>query len=123
MPLPLIQRCVCLTVLLVAACTSLTSTTIIDPGKAFRLGGGQAGAFRVRGTNAGSVPVIVYSEVGGKRDSVLTLEAGAPVDARFPDSATAIFENRSLTDQAFVAIKVSGNIGALGMGYEVNRTR
>lgn len=76
---------------IVAACASLTSRTTIDPGKAFRLGGGQAGAFTVRGTNSGPVPIVVFSELAGKRDSVAT-----------------------------VAIKVTGDVGAFGMGYEQN---
>ena len=105
---------------IVAACTSLTSRTTIDPGKAFRLGGGQAGAFTVRGTNSGPVPIIVFSELAGKRDSVATLAPGAPVDARFPKGATAIFMNTSSTRAATVAIKVTGDVGALGMGYEQN---
>ena len=107
---------------LAAACTSLNSTTFIEPGKAFRLGGGQAGSFLVRGTNAGSVAVSVFSEVDGKRDSIVTLAPGAPVDARFPKSATAIFKNTSSTVPATVAIKVTGDIGALGMTYEQNPT-
>jgi hypothetical protein len=108
------------TSLFAAACTSLTSTTSIDPGKAFRLGGGQAGAFVVHGKNSGSVAVVVFSELAGKRDSLLTLAPGAPVDASFPKSAMAVFRNTSLTKTATVAIKVTGDIGALGMGYEVN---
>ena len=105
---------------IVAACASLTSRTTIDPGKAFRLGGGQAGAFTVRGTNSGPVPIVVFSELAGKRDSVATLAPGAPVDARFPKGATAIFMNTSSTRSATVAIKVTGDVGALGMGYEQN---
>ena len=117
-----VRRFCIVLVALVAACTSLTSTTVIEPGKAFRLGGGQAGAFLVRGTNAGTVAVSVFSEVAGKRDSIRTLAPGAPVDARFPRSATAIFRNTSSTVPATVAIKVTGDIGALGMTYEVNPT-
>ncbi len=105
---------------LVVACASLTSTTFIDPGQAFRLGGGQAGAFVVRGTNAGPVAVVVFSEVAGKRDSVITLAPGATVDARFPKTAMAIFKNTSTTATASVAINVTGDIGALGMTSERN---
>lgn len=107
----------------VTACSSLTSTTSIDPGTAFRLGGGQAGAFVVRGTNAGLVPIIVFSERDGKRDSILTLAPGAPVDARFPGTATAIFMNTSSSQTATVAITVTGDVGALGMRYEVSPKR
>ncbi len=124
MPAGSLRRALLLaTVPTLAACTSLTSTTSIEPGKAFRLGGGQAGAFVVRGTNAGSVDVVVFSEVVGKRDSLLTLAPGALVDTRFPRSAMAVFMNTSLTRTATVAIKVTGDVGALGMGYEVNPQR
>ena len=119
------MRCCLLlaTISCVAACTSLTSTTSIEPSKAFRLGGGQSGEFVVRGRNAGSVAVVVFSEVAGKRDSLLTLAPGEPVDARFPKSAMAVFMNTSLTKDATVAIKVTGDVRALGMGYEVNTKR
>ena len=108
---------------LLAACTALTSTTRIEPGKAFRLGGGQPGAFLVRGTNTGPVAVVVFSEVAGKRDSIVTLAPGAPVDARFGSSAMAIFMNTSSTRTAIVAIKVTGDVSALRMGYEPNMKR
>jgi hypothetical protein len=107
----------------VAACTSLTSTTVIEPGKAFRLGGGQAGEFVVRGTNTGPVSIVVFSERAGMRDSIGTIPAGAPVDAVFPKSAMAVFMNTSSTRTATVAIKVTGDVRALGMGYESNSKR
>ena len=82
------------------ACASLTSSTSIAPGQAFRLGGEQAGAFVVRGTNAGLVPIVVFAENAGKRDSVVTLAPGAPVNARFCKGSTAIFVNSSPTQTA-----------------------
>ena len=121
-----IRHCLLLaTIPCVAACTStsLTSTTSIEPGKAFRLGGGQSGGFVVRGRNAGAVAVVVFSDVAGKRDSLLTLAPGAPVDTRFPKSAMAVFMNTSMTHDATVAIKVTGDIRALGMSYEMNAKR
>jgi hypothetical protein len=105
---------------LLFACASLTSTTQIDPDKSFRLGGGQPGAFVVKGKNAGAVPIIVYAERDGKRDSVVTVAPGASVDARFPARSTAIFMNISSDRQAVVAVKVTGDVGALGMRYESN---
>lgn len=106
-----------------AACASLTSTTMIDPGKSFRLGGDQRSAFTVRGSNAGPVPVIVFVEQRGTRDSVTTLAPGAPVDARFPSGSTAIFMNTSRTQVASVAITVTGDINGLDMRYEQNAKR
>lgn len=97
---------------------SLSSVTSIDAGQAFRLGGGQPGAFVVRGSNTGPVEVVVFSDLRGTRDSIATLAPGARVDAEFPKGATAIFMNTSATRSASVSIKVTGNIAALSMGYE-----
>lgn len=108
---------------LLAACSTLSSTTVIEPGKAFRLGGGQPGAFNVQGTNTGSVPIVVFAEIAGRRDSITTLAPGAPVDASFPASAMAVFKNTSASRTATVAIKVTGDISSLGMSYEPNARR
>ena len=118
-----LSRRLCLALIpMLGACASLTSTTTIAPGEAFQLGGGQVGAFVVRGTNAGPVPIVVFSELRGSRDSIVTLAPGAPVDARFPKSAMAIFKNPSTTTSATVSIKVTGDIQSLGMRYERTRT-
>ncbi len=106
-----------------AACSSLTSTTSIAPDEAFRLGGGQRGAFTVRGKNVGPVAIVVFTEVAGTRDSLLTVPAGGAVDASFPAQAMAVFKNTSSIVQASVAITVTGDIAALGMRYEKNATR
>ena len=119
-PMRLIALTLTLTPLL-GACAmfnSVTSVTTIEPNKAFRLGGGQAGAFTVRGRNEGQVAVVVYSEVAGKRDSVLTLAPGALVDAQFRSNATAVFRNTSSVESATVSLKVTGDVRGLGMGYE-----
>ncbi len=111
---------------LLAACAmfnSVTSVTTIEPSKAFRLGGGQSGPFTVRGRNAGRVAVVVYSELAGKRDSILTLAPGAPVDAQFGANATAVFRNTSSAESATVSIKVTGDVQGLGMRYETTPKR
>ena len=100
------------------ACTSLTSTTRIDPGMSFLLGGGQTGAFVVRGTNSGSVPVIVYVARDGRRDSVGTIPPRGEIDAEFASRAMAVFRNPSTSSAAEVSIRVTGATSSLGMGYE-----
>jgi hypothetical protein len=97
---------------------SLTSSTMIEPNRAFRLGGEQGGAFNVSGRNTGPVPVIVYAEVNGTRDSITTLAPGDPVDARFAARTTAVFRNPSTRATAVVSIVVTGDTRALGMRYE-----
>jgi hypothetical protein len=82
--------------LVVTACNSVTSRTSIDPGQAFRLGGGQLGAFTVRGSNSGAVPVVVFIDRNGARDSITTVAPGQKVDATFPARSMAVFVNRPM---------------------------
>jgi hypothetical protein len=115
-----------LPVLLLAAtaCSSwghLTSQTVVEPQKAFLLGGGQPGAFTVTGRNSGSVPVSVFVEQGGKRDSITTLLPGAAVNLTFPARAMAVIRNTSSTRTAVVNLNVRGDISQLGMRYEPAR--
>lgn len=109
--------------LLVTACTSVTSRTSIDPGQAFKLGGGQLGAFTVRGSNSGAVPVVVFVDRNGVRDSVTTVAPGQRVDATFPARAMAVFVNRSDTQGASLTVHITGIASSLSMGYEANRTK
>ena len=106
-----------------ATFASLRSTTYIEPGQSFLLGGGQPGGFSVRGRNAGGTPVTVYSEQAGRRDSVTTLAPGAPIDAEFPSNAMAVFRNTSRTTAAEVSITVTGTTSGLGMRYEAAAVR
>lgn len=77
----------------------------------------------MRGKNVGSVPVVVYRERDGERDSLTTLLPGAPFDAVFPARSTAIFRNTSRAVGANVAIRVTGDVSSLGMTYERSGTR
>ncbi len=106
--------------LLVTACSSVTSRTSIDPGQAFRLGGGQPGAFTVRGSNSGAVPIVVFVDRDGTRDSITTVAPDGKIDATFPARSMAVFVNRSDTQGASVTVKITGNATSLGMGYEAN---
>ena len=124
MPNPILMRPGIIALMLgLAACSSLISTTSIAPDEAFKLGGGQRGAFAVRGKNVGPVAIIVFAEVAGTRDSLLTVPAGGTVDASFPAQAMAVFKNTSSTSKASVAITITGDIAALGMRYEKNAKR
>ena len=108
---------------LLSACTSVTSRTSIDPGQAFRLGGGQPGAFTVRGSNSGAVPVVVFIDRNGQRDSITTVAPNQKIDATFPARSMAVFVNRSETQGASVTVKITGSASSLGMGYEANTKR
>ena len=109
--------------LLVTACSSVTSRTSIDPGQAFRLGGGQPGAFTVRGTNSGAVPVVVFVDRNGTRDSITTVAPDQKIDATFPARSMAVFVNRSESQGASVTVKITGDASSLGMGYEANKKK
>ena len=109
--------------LLVTACSSVTSRTSIDPGQAFRLGGGQPGAFTVRGTNSGTVPVVVFVDRNGTRDSITTVAPDQKIDATFPARSMAVFVNRSESQGASVTVKITGDASSLGMGYEANKKK
>ena len=102
---------------------SLTSNTVIDPGKSFLLGGGQRGAFVVRGVNVGSVPVIIYQERDGKRDSLGTVPPRGEIDAEFAPRAMAIFRNTSMSERASVTVKITGDASSLSMRYDSASTR
>ena len=104
-----------------ATFASLTSQTIIEPQKSFLLGGGQRGAFSVTGKNAGSVPVTLFVDLRGKRDSITTLAPGAPFEASFPAEAMAVIRNTSTSRNAMVNLKVRGDAASLGMRYEAAR--
>ncbi len=109
--------------LLATACASITSQTVIDSGQAFKLGGGQPGAFTVRGSNSGAVPVVVFVDRDGVRDSLTTLAPGQPVDATFPARSMAVFVNRSDTQGASLTVKITGSVSSLGMTYEANKKK
>ncbi len=106
--------------LLATACGSVTSRTAIDPGQAFRLGGGQPGAFTVRGSNSGAVPIVVFVDRNGTRDSITTVAPAGKIDATFPARSMAVFINRSESQGASVTVKITGSASSLGMGYEAN---
>ena len=109
--------------LLLTACTSVTSRTSIDPGQSFKLGGGQPGAFTVRGSNSGAVPVVVFMDRNGARDSITTVAPGQQVDATFPARAMAVFVNRSDTEGASLSVRITGSTSSLGMRYEANHRK
>lgn len=98
----------------------LESSTLIDPGMTFLLGGGHSASFRIAGRNAGPVPVVIYAERGGRRDTVTTVEPGGRVDAEFPTQTVAVFRNTSRARQAVMQFDATGAISGLGMRYETN---
>lgn len=103
---------------LTLAPTKLHSHLLIDAGKQFLLGGGQPGAFTVRGQNVGPVPVDVREEPrSGPAIGRGTLAPGATARLKFAAGATARLINRG-TKQAVLELDVTGDTGQLRMTYE-----
>jgi hypothetical protein len=94
---------------------SLTSRTSIGPQKAFELGDGQHGSFKVVVKNDCDVAVDVFEvPLGGAEKKLLTLQPGQQKTVRFAADTKAIFKNNS-NKEAAVKLKVTGDTG-LTMG-------
>ena len=85
------------------------SHLLIEPGKQFILGGDQPGAFRVRGRNAGPVPVEVRERLRtGQLVHRATLVPGQQAGTWFAPGSTALLRNAS-TQQAVLDLDISGS--------------
>jgi hypothetical protein len=85
------------------------SHLLIEPGKQFVLGGDQPGSFRVRGRNAGPVPVEVRERLRtGQLLSRAVLAPGARTSLAFAPGSTALVHNAS-RQQAVLDLYISGS--------------
>lgn len=97
------------------------SNLTIDADGTFLLGGGQSGAFAVRGTNTGTASVLLSArpaasalgedrgEGEGEADrALLTIGPGADFDQRFALGETALLHNNSATRDAELDVRVRG---------------
>lgn len=113
--------------LLLAALTSLGLTLapaklhshlLIDAGKQFLLGGGQPGAFTVKGQNVGPVAVVVREEPRtGPAIARGTLAPGTTARLKFAAGSTARLSNLGAR-QAVLELDVTGDVAQLRMTYE-----
>ncbi len=104
---------------LLAATGPINSHLLIEAGKQFVLGGGQRGAFRVKGTNSGPVAVrVVERFAAGDTLSRGVLPPGGKADLTFTTGSAALIVNLSATRQAELDLRVTGATQALGMTYE-----
>lgn len=89
----------------------------IDAGQQFVLGGGQQGAFQVKGKNVGRVAVrVVERLVVGDTIGRGIILPGARVNVDFRPGSAALLCNAS-THRARLSLDISGDL-ALGMTYE-----
>lgn len=104
-----------LIVLFILSSCSLTSRTTIGPKKAFELGDGQHGYFKVVIKNVSEVPIEICTAASGQPSAkILTLAPGQKRTVRVAANTKAIFKNNSDKEGA-LDLKVTGDTG-LSMG-------
>jgi hypothetical protein len=103
-----------------AACKG-NSTTQIEPGKIFVLGGEHSAPLQVEGRNVGPVPVEILKEKDGVRTSVATVAPGALFSKTFAAKEAALVRNTSSTQQAMVAVEFNRDVSRLSMRYVDSR--
>lgn len=108
------------TLLLTASCGifgSLTSNTTIKPNESFVLGNNKHGAFKVTLKNISNHELIIFmAPISGGTHSYIIVVPNETVKVKADKNTALIIENKS-TEQANVALKVTGDIG-LSMGYK-----
>ncbi len=100
-----------------SALAAISSNVYIEASKSFKLGGGQKGAFSVRGQNRGSVTVEVFASADGTDSFVAEVEPGEKFRHDFADGEAALLRNMSDNAKAHVKVKVTGKTRSLYMGY------
>lgn len=103
-----------------AARAAINSDLGIEAGQTFVLGGGQRGAFSVKGENVGPVAVEVLARDGETRIPVGTVAPGAQFRHDFARGEAALLRNTSDSEAAKVRVRITGSTGTLGMGYVPN---
>jgi hypothetical protein len=102
------------------AAASLRSTTWIEAGQTFLLGGGQPGRFRVEATNSGGVPLtMLVQPEGGTAEVLAELDPGERATHVFRPGEMAQFRNDAERRRGEVRLVVSDPDG-LGMRYQPN---
>jgi hypothetical protein len=101
------------------SCSTLGSTTYIDPQQSFVLGKGKHGAYKAYLSNPGSTDISVYLENNGKMTSLGVLKPKEAVHYRVPANYTVRFHNAD-TIQGVVRINAIGDT-RLSMGYQEDK--
>ena len=106
-----------LATILLAACTTLHSTTTIRANDAFILGNNKHGRFSASLKNVSTSAITVWQyPIEGGRHSPLTLQPAANVKVRV-DRNTALRIENSSEKSVDVQLVVKGDVG-LSMGYK-----
>lgn len=104
--------------LAVSGCGDINSRLYIQPQNSFVLGGGQKGPFTVEAENVGPVEVTIASRASdGVATALGVIAPGKSDTVKFPQGAAAVFGNPSMSQEARVEVRVTGDTD-LGMRYE-----
>ncbi len=98
------------------SCSTLESTTFIDPGKSFELGKNEHAAFSVNVENKGKSPIEIYhAPIDGGKHSSEMVAVGGKTKIKVDPNTALIFKNAN-PDTATVSLRVHGDLG-LSMQY------
>jgi hypothetical protein len=104
-------------VIILSACATLTSNTIIKANDSFILGNNQHGIFKVKLENVSKNNLEVYhAPIAGGKHSTVIVKPNDKVSLKV-DANTALFIQNKSNDEASVNLKVRGDTG-LSMGYQ-----
>jgi D-aminopeptidase len=93
------------------------STTWIEAGRTFILGGEQTGDFLVEARNTGPVPVTVLAGEDGAERVIVTVAPGQGVEHVFEGGEAALFRNAS-GRRAELRIVLTREVSGLSMRYD-----
>ncbi len=97
--------------LFLSACSTLNSDLTVQPGKQFRLGGNQNGAFMVKLKNTGQVPVTISEQpAAGPRVVLGTFQPTEGKTVRFAAGSAVLVDNAS-GQAARLSLVVTGDTG------------
>lgn len=99
----------------------LNSALTVQPGKQFKLGGNQKGAFTVQVRNVGNVPVTISERrANGQEITLGTFQPRAKQTVRFSAGSAALVDNAS-NQSAQLNLVVTGDKENLSMGESTKR--
>jgi hypothetical protein len=103
--------------LMSAAASQGRSSTQIEPGQIFVLGGEQTAPLLVEGRNTGPVAVEILNEKAGRRTPVGRVAPGSLFSKTFGAGEAVLVRNTSRSQRAVIAVEFNRNVSSLSMRY------
>ncbi|MFZ4058912.1 MAG: hypothetical protein ACOYKE_12285 [Ferruginibacter sp.] len=95
---------------------AIHSDLTIRPQKAFELGEGEHGSFKVSAKNVSDVDVDIFkTAINGRPEFLLTLRPSQSGKIKFEANTKATFQNKGNTD-ARLKVNITGDAKSLSMG-------